>query len=49
MGDARVLWSDFYHSAAELRKQPLFAEFYSQHGDARGMHASLPALPVCPG
>ena len=39
-----VLWSDFY-STAELRNQPLYADFYAECGDARGMHASLPALP----
>lgn len=39
-----VRWSDFY-TPAELRRQPLYADFFVHSEQANGLHASLPALP----
>lgn len=39
-----VQWSDFY-TQAELRNQPLYAEFMVHEGTKHALHASLPAMP----
>jgi DNA-binding CsgD family transcriptional regulator len=39
-----ITWSDCY-SAAELRNEPMFADYYGPVGLRHGMHVAFPALP----